>query len=134
MLQFLLVERLLDDLGEDVRLAQDEQVVAVDLHLGPAVLAVKDLVALGDIERNALLAVLIPGAIAYRDDLALLGLLTGGVGEHDAACSRLLLLDRLDDQAIAERLQVHSVLPPLVGFISLFWHSTHESAKRRWRV
>ena len=42
------------DLGEDVGLAQDQQVLAVDLDLRAAVLGVQDLVALGDVERDAL--------------------------------------------------------------------------------
>ena len=52
-------------------------------------------------------AVLVDGAVANRDDLALLRLLFGRVGEDDAACGRLLLLDRLDDQPVPEGLQLH---------------------------
>ena len=43
-----MVCRSLYDLGEDVRLAQHEQVLTVDLDLGAAVLRVEDLVALDD--------------------------------------------------------------------------------------
>src|SRR5918996_1127187 len=94
-------------LGEHVRLTQDEQVVAVHVDLGAAVLRVQDLLALGDVERNALLAILVPLAFAGGDDLAALRLLLRGVGEDDAAGRRLLLLDRLDDQPIAEGLELH---------------------------
>src|SRR3954449_1562709 len=95
---------LLLDLGKDVGLAQDQQVLAVDLDLGAAVLAVQDGVALRDVERNALVAVVVEAAIADGDDLAALRLLLGGVGEDDAAGGRLLLLDRSHNQAIAQRL------------------------------
>ncbi len=46
------------------------------------------------------------------DHLALLGLLLGGVGEDDAARGLLFLLDDLDDDAVAQRLECHSKFPP----------------------
>src|SRR3954451_19429335 len=95
------------DLGEDVGLAQNEQVLAVDLDLGAAVLGVEDLVALRDVERDALLAFIVEAALAHGDDLALLGLLLGGVGEDDAAGGRLLLLDRPHDEPVAQGLELH---------------------------
>src|SRR5215210_714600 len=96
------------DPREHVRLAQDEQVVAFDVDLGAAVLGIEDLVALTDVERDALLAILVPLAFAYSQHLAALRLLLGGVRENDAAGSRLLFLDCLDDQSIAEGLKLHS--------------------------
>jgi hypothetical protein len=98
------------DLGEDVRLAEHQQILAVERDLGAAVLAVEDLVALGDVERDALLAVLVEPALADGDDLALLRLLLGGVGEHDATRGGGLLLDRPHDQPIAQGLQLHVYL------------------------
>src|SRR4051794_40538913 len=103
---------LLLDLGQDVGLAQDQQVLAVDLDLGPAVLAVEDGVALRDVERDALVAVIVEAAVADGDDLAALRLLLGGVGEDEAAGSRLLLLDRPHDEPIAQRLELHGVDEP----------------------
>ena len=47
-------------------------------------------------------------AVADSEDLAALRLLLGGVGEDDAAGGRLLLLYRLDDQPIAQRLELHA--------------------------
>src|SRR5689334_6860151 len=118
------------DLGQDVALAQDEQLLAVDLDLGAAVLAVQDLVALGDVQRDALLAILVVPAVAHGDDLALLRLLLGGVGEDDAAGSRLLLLDRPHDQTIAQGLELHDGTSIREGVASgLRWHSTWQSAK-----
>ena len=52
------------DLGQDVALAQDQQVLAVDLDLGAAVLGVEDGVARGDVERDALLAVIVVTTVA----------------------------------------------------------------------
>jgi hypothetical protein len=46
------------NLGEHVTLAQDQQVLTVDLDLRATVLAVEDLVALGDVKQGALAAVL----------------------------------------------------------------------------
>src|SRR3954463_12833781 len=100
------VDCLAGYLGEHVGLAQDEQVLAVDGDVRAAVLRVEDLVALGHVERDAL-AVVAHLAIACGEDLAALRLLLRGVGEDDAAGSRLLLLDRLDDQSIAEGLELH---------------------------
>src|SRR4051794_20165561 len=91
--------RSLYDLGEDVRLAQHEQVLTVDLDLGAAVLRVEDLVALIHVERTAL--PILDGTVADGDHLALLGLLLRGIGEDEAASGRLLLLDRLNDHPIA---------------------------------
>jgi hypothetical protein len=94
------------DAGKDIRLAQHEQLLAVDLDLVPAVLAVQDLVALGDVERNPL-AVVVELAVTDGQDLALLRLLLGGVGQDDATRSGLLLLDRPHDQPIAQGLELH---------------------------
>src|SRR3954447_2205658 len=92
--------------GQHVGLAKDEQVLAVDGDLRAAVLRVQDLVTVRDVDRDAL-AVVRDLAVAYSQHLAALRLLLRGVGEDDAAGRRLLLLYRLDDQPIAEGLQLH---------------------------
>src|SRR5215210_467433 len=118
------------DLGEDVRLAEDEEVLAVERDLGAAVLAVEDLVALGDVERDALLPVVVETTVADGDDLALLRLLLGGIGKDDATCGGGLLLDRPHDQPIAQGLQLH-VEPPSERGVwnpALLWHSSIQSA------
>src|SRR3954470_17935262 len=117
------------DLGEDVGLAEDEQVLAVDLDLRAAVLGIEDLVPLRDVERNALLALVVEAALAHGDDLALLGLLLGRIGEDDAAGGRLLLLDRPHDEPVAQGLELHTRLTSggkLCG--SGDWHSRWSSA------
>src|SRR6185312_10512345 len=63
------------DLGQDVGLAEDEELLAVHLDLGSAVLAVEDFIALCDVERSALAGVLVDLPVADREYLALLGLL-----------------------------------------------------------
>src|SRR3954451_1803614 len=112
------------DLGEDVRFAKDEQVLAVDVDLGAAVLGVEDLFALRDVERDALVALVVPAAVAHGDDLALLRLLLGGVGEHDAAGGRGLLLDRPHDEPVAQGLELHVWMTSgESGWICRNWHS-----------
>src|SRR6266478_1485072 len=92
-----------DDLCQDVRFAQDQNFVDAELDLGAAVLAEDDLVALFDVHGDVL-AILVAGAGAHSQDFAALRLLLGGVRQDDAADRRLLFLEDLNDQAIAERL------------------------------
>src|SRR3954453_16395291 len=108
-----LVGRLAGDLGQDVGLAQHEELLAVDRDLRPAVLGVEDLAALGHVDRDALVVVT-ELAVTDGEDLAALRLLLGRIGEDDAARRRLLLLYRLDDQAIAQGLELHAQ-PPHTG-------------------
>src|SRR6202042_2568738 len=124
------------DLGQHVRLAEDEELLAVHLDLGSAVLAVEDLVAFGDVERSALAGVLVDLAVADRENLALLGLFFRGVGQDDATGGRLLLLDRPHDQPIAKGLELHVMQPPIEGNEPVFslWHSSHESAKWQYSL
>ncbi len=100
----------LRDLREHVRLAQDENFVGTDLDVGPAVLRVDDLVADGDFHRHDL-ALVVAGARADCEDAAALRLLLRGVGQNDPARRRLLFLEGLDDDAIAQWLQIHSGPP-----------------------
>src|ERR1044071_3803119 len=77
---------------EDVAFLHDQQVLAVEAALGAGPFAEQDLVAGLDVERRDR-AVLAARAGAGGDDLALLGLLLGGVGDGDAGGRRLLGLD-----------------------------------------
>src|SRR3954462_5858108 len=92
------------DDGEDVAGGEDEVLLAAVLDLGAAVLAVDDLVADLDVERDALGAVVVETAGTDRQDLALLGLLLGGVRDDEAGSGGLLGLEGLDDDAVFERL------------------------------
>src|SRR5687767_11130110 len=94
---------LLDD-GEDVVLAHDDELFAVDLDLGAGVAGEDDFVALLDGKGRAF-AVVETAAVADGEDLAALGLFLGGVGEDDAALGLGFGLDTLDEDLVAERTQ-----------------------------
>src|SRR6476620_3024875 len=81
----------LDD-AHDVGLLHDQELLAIELHLGAGPLAAQDAVARLHVERHQL-ALLVAAAGADGDHLALLGLLLGGVGDDDATRSLLLRVD-----------------------------------------
>src|SRR4029453_5049011 len=87
--------------AENVFLFHDEILLAVELHLAAGVLPEEDPVALLDRERQVL-AVLGHAAGPDRDDLALLRLLLGAVGNDDAAVLLLVLGQTLDEQAVVQ--------------------------------
>src|SRR5262245_26831332 len=95
--------------AEDLVLAQDHVLGAVDLHVGAAVLADEHAIALLDLDGDAP-ALIGEAARAHGHDLALLGLLLGGVRDDDAAPDGLLLLDAADQEPVGERLEVHVAL------------------------
>mgnify|MGYP006961463007 CR=1 FL=1 len=61
-------------------------------------------VADGDVQRHAV-ALVVDATRAHREDLALLRLLLGGVRDDQAGGGGLLGLERLDDDAVLERLE-----------------------------
>src|SRR3954469_19870840 len=95
---------LLVDDREDIAGRQDEVLLGAQLDLGAAVLREDDGVAFLDVHRRAL--AVFEAARAYGEDLALLGLLLGGVRDHNAGRRRLLGLQHLNDDAVFERLDV----------------------------
>src|SRR3954465_14658270 len=112
----------LDD-GEDVTSGEDEELLAAVLDLGAAILAVEDRVADADVERDALLALVVEAARADRDDLALLGLLLRGVRDDQAGSRRLLCVERLDDDPVLERLDGNRhVLTLPFGNVAEVWN------------
>src|ERR1041385_6468660 len=88
---------------EHVAGAEDQQLFVVVLDLGAAVLAEDDLVADVHVERDTI-AVVINATRTYREDLALLRLLLGGIRDDESGCGGLLGFDDLDDETILERL------------------------------
>src|SRR5690242_12980144 len=84
------------DHREDVVLAHDHQLFAVELDFGAGVAGEDDFVALLHAERGAF-AVVEALAVADGEDLAALGLFLGAVGEDDAALGLGLGLDALDE-------------------------------------
>src|SRR2546422_2481891 len=105
--------RAFDD-AQNVFLAYHEELVALHLHGLPGVLAEQHPVADLDIDRNQF-AVIVLLALAHGDDLALLGLLGGGVGNHDASGGFLFLFDALDDHAVMQRTDFHDEIASLKG-------------------
>src|SRR3989442_1486882 len=92
-----------DDLRQDVRLAENQNLVGAELDLGAAVLAEDDLVALFEVDRDVL-AVLVTGARADGQDAAALRLLLRRYRQDDPSRRRLLFIKDFDDQAVAKRL------------------------------
>src|SRR5215203_5165581 len=109
----LLRHRLLDD-PHDVALLHDQQILAIDAHLGARPLAEQNAVARFHVERNDL-AVLVAGAGAGGDHLALLRLLFGSVGNDDAAFRLFLAVDAADDDAVMQWPKFHRVVSRLWG-------------------
>src|SRR4051794_6417817 len=93
---------LLDD-REDVAGGEHQVLLAGVLDLGAAVLRVQNGVADLNVDRNPVALVVDPAG-AHSEDGALLRLLLGGVGDHDARRRRGLGLVRLDHDAVLERL------------------------------
>src|SRR5688572_27558138 len=96
---------LLDD-PHDVGFLHDEELFAVELHLGAGPFAEQDAVALLDVERDDL-AALVAGAGTDGDHLAFLRLLLGGVGNDDAALGPLFGLDTANDHTVVKRAKFH---------------------------
>src|SRR3954454_123889 len=88
--------------GEDVARVEDEVLLAAVLDLGAAVLAVENGVADLDVERDALLAVLVPPTGTDREDGALLRLLLGGVRNDDAGRGGGLTFALLNEDPVLE--------------------------------
>ena len=80
-------------------LAHDEVFLAVDLDFLARVLAEEDGVAVLHVERLTL-AVFLDLAVADGDDLALLRLFLGGVGDDDPADLLLAFFEALNDDAV----------------------------------
>src|SRR3954469_19235629 len=92
---------------EDVAFLHDQQVLAVEADLGAGPFAEQDLVPGLDVERRDR-AVLAAGAGAGGDDLALLRLFLGGVGDDDPTGRLLLGLDPADEHPVMKRSKVHA--------------------------
>src|SRR2546425_2143388 len=96
------------DHAEDVFLAHDQMFFAVELDLGAGVLAEQHGVAGLDVERDHL-PVLADLSLPDGDDLPLLRLLLGGIGDDDAALGLLnLLLEALHDYPILKWPDLHA--------------------------
>src|SRR6185295_5493245 len=95
---WLLAAVAADD-GQDLVLAQDDEVVAVELDFAAGILAHEDPVALLDVHGRAL-ALVVQLARTDGDHLGLLRLLLGGVRNDDPTPDLLLLLNALHQDPI----------------------------------
>src|SRR5882724_7823328 len=110
----LLLPSLRNDRGsalehaEDVLLAHDQVLLAVQLHFGPRVLPEQDPVPDFHVQGRHL-AVVVHLALADSDDLSLVRLLLGGIRNDDAALGLLhLVLDALDEHTILKWPDLHA--------------------------
>src|SRR3954471_9032060 len=106
--------------GEDVVLAQDQVLGAVDLDLVARVLGEQHLVARLHLQL-AQAAVLDDLAVADGDDQRFLGLFLGRVGDKEPAGGLVLFLDALDENAVVERSDLHGRSPVSMSC----WAGTH---------
>src|SRR4029079_7297438 len=98
--------------AHDVGLLHDQEILAVDLDLGARPLAEQHAVADLEVDRDQLAGLVAPAG-ADGDDLALRGLLLGGVGNDDAALGFFVGFNALDDHAIVQRTEFHEEPPRL---------------------
>src|ERR1700704_3073869 len=92
----------------DVGLLHDQEILAVDLHLGARPLAEQHPVADLQINGNEL-AGLVAATRADADDLALRGLFLGGIRNDDAAGGLFFGLNALDDDTVVKRAELHGI-------------------------
>src|SRR5215204_6744997 len=102
------------DDAHDVAFLHDQEVLAIDAHLGARPLAEQHPVAGLHVERLDL-ASLVAGAGTCGDHLAFLRLFLGGVGDDDAALGLLLGVDAAHDDAVMQRTEFHELPLVLIG-------------------
>src|SRR5207249_2909661 len=99
--------------GQDFVFAEDQDLLAVDLDVGPGVLPEEDLVAHLDVQRE-LGAVFQDLAVSDGQDLALLGLLLRRVRDDDASLGGFPFLDAANQQTVVKRTHFHHGLLPSI--------------------
>ena len=92
--------------AHDVALFHDQQLLAVDLDLGPRSLAEQHLVLGLQLQWDNL-TVFAARAGTHSDDFALLGLLGGRVGDDDAAGGFRVAFDAPERDAIVQGTEFH---------------------------
>ena len=99
---------LLDD-AQDVALLHDQEIFAVDLHLGTGPFAEQDEIAGLDVERNELTAI-VAGTGPDGNHLAFLRLFLRRVGNDDSAFGFEIAFRTSNDDAVMEGPKFHGVL------------------------
>src|SRR5712692_1526080 len=102
----IFLEKRLRQHGQDFVFAEDQDLLAVDLDVGPRVLPEQDLVAHLDVQGD-LGPVLQELAVPDGQDLALLGLFLRRVRDDDAPLGGHLFLDAANEQAVVKRTYFH---------------------------
>src|SRR6266545_433392 len=92
----------------DVGLLHDQEILAVDLHLGARPFAKQHPVTDLEINGNEL-AGFVAATRADGGDLALRGLFLGGIRNDDAASGFFLGLNALDDDTVVKRTELHGI-------------------------
>src|SRR6201987_6377577 len=100
---------VLDD-TQKVALLHDQEILAIDLHLGPRPFAEQHPAADLHIERDQL-ALLIPRAGTRSDDLAFLRLLLCGVRNDDAPGGLSLGINAAHEHTVVQRTEMHAHPP-----------------------
>src|SRR6201993_4481222 len=90
---------------QKIALLHDQEILAIDLHLGPRPFSEQNPIPYLHIERDQL-TLLIPRSGTRGDDLALLRLLLCGVGNDDAAGGLLLGIDAAHEHAVVQRTEM----------------------------
>src|SRR5215207_6227423 len=103
------------DDAHDVGFLHDQEILAVDADFGSGPLAEQHAVTGLHVERLHL-AVLVAGAGPGGDDLALLGLLLGGVRDDDATLRLLFRIDAPNNDAVVQRTEFHGFPLSFQGF------------------
>src|SRR6185295_13863305 len=101
------------DHAEDVFLAHDEILRAVDGDLGAGILAEQDAIAFLQVELVQL-SVVVDLPLTDRHDLAFLRFLFGGIGDDDPARGLFFFLDALHDYPVLQRTNVHDFFASLL--------------------
>src|SRR5438477_9308412 len=104
-----LAGRLLGDFGENITLAHDLEVFAIDFDFAAGVFAEDDLIADADRKVPTLAAIEQP-ARPDSHDVATLRLLLRGIREHDAPGGDFFGVQRLDHNAVIQRSKFHRIV------------------------
>jgi hypothetical protein len=107
--------------GQHVFFRNDEVFGSFELDFRARVLRINDAVADFDVHRE-LGAVVERAARTDRQDLALLGLLFGGVRQEDATGAFFCRLDKLDDQTIAQGTKIHEKTSTIQNSVEIGTH------------
>src|ERR1017187_10162877 len=102
------------DHAHDVGFLHDQEILTIDFHFGARPLAEQHGVADLEVDRDQL-AGFVAATGADGDDLALRGLLFGGVRDNDATGSLFLGIYALDDYAVVKRAELHGSPPILLN-------------------